>query len=40
MSSAKDLTTLKDKLVTGKNEHQAGYQNFATAQFYENLTKE
>ena len=35
-----DLNELKDKLKTGKNEQNEGYQKFAAAQFYENLTKE
>jgi len=31
---------LKNKLVAGKNQHNSGYQKFASAQFFENLTKE
>ena len=35
-----DIDTLRNKLIAGKNEHSGGYQKFATAQFYENLTAE
>ena len=31
---------MKSKLKVGKNEKSEGYQKFAAAQFYENLTKE
>ena len=31
---------MKSKLKAGKNEKSEGYQKFAAAQFYENLTKE
>ena len=31
---------MKTKLKAGKNEKSEGYQKFAAAQFYENLTKE
>jgi hypothetical protein len=29
---------LKNKLVAGKNEHNAGYQKFASAQFFGKLS--
>ena len=35
-----DIQELKDKLKTGKNESSDGFQKFASAQFYENLTSE
>ena len=35
-----DVQELKDKLKTGKNETSDGYQKFASAQFYENLSSE
>ena len=28
------MDNLRNKLIAGKNEHQGGYQKFATAQFY------
>ena len=28
------MENLRNKLIAGKNEHQGGYQKFATAQFY------
>ena len=34
------MEDLKAKLKAGKNEKSEGYQKFAAAQFYENLTKE
>lgn len=38
--SQADIQDLKSKLRAGKNEKSEGYQKFAAAQFYENLTKE
>jgi hypothetical protein len=35
-----NIHDLKSKLKAGKNEKSEGYQKFAAAQFYENLTKE
>lgn len=35
-----DIKELKDKLKTGKNESTDGFQKFASAQFYENITSE
>jgi len=35
-----DIDQLKHKLQKGKNESSEGYQKFASAQFYENLTRE
>ena len=34
------MEAYKNKLIAGKNESQGGYQKFASAQFYENLTNE
>lgn len=33
----KNIETLRNKLIAGKNEHSGGYQKFATAQFYGKL---
>ncbi len=30
----KNIESLRNKLIAGKNEHSGGYQKFATAQFY------
>ena len=30
----RNIENLRNKLIAGKNEHQGGYQKFATAQFY------
>ena len=32
-----NIENLRNKLIAGKNEHQGGYQKFATAQFYGKL---